>query len=167
MNSQIKVAIIMGSISDMDVMQNAARVLDKFGVGYELAVVSAHRSPEWMFEYGKTAGEKGLKVIIAGAGGAAHLPGMMAAITTIPVIGVPVVSKNSINGLDSLFSIVQMPADVPVATVAVNGAHNAGILAVQILAIADIGLSGKLVQLKIDNIQKVHNQNTDLQKTKQ
>jgi 5-(carboxyamino)imidazole ribonucleotide mutase len=128
-----KVGIIMGSDSDLDVMQEAAKILDEFKVEYEITVVSAHRTPERMFEYAKTAYERGLKVIIAGAGGAAHLPGMVASITTLPVIGVPVKLK-TMDGLDSLLSIVQMPGGVPVATVAINNAKNAGLLAVQILA---------------------------------
>ncbi len=127
------IGIIMGSDSDLEVMQEAAKVLDEFKVPYEITVVSAHRTPERMFEYAKTARERGLKVIIAGAGGAAHLPGMVASITTLPVIGVPVKLK-TMDGLDSLLSIVQMPGGVPVATVAINNAKNAGLLAVQILA---------------------------------
>jgi 5-(carboxyamino)imidazole ribonucleotide mutase len=127
------IGIIMGSDSDLEVMQEAAKVLDEFKVPYEITVVSAHRTPERMFEYAKTARERGLKVIIAGAGGAAHLPGMIASITTLPVIGVPVKLK-TMDGLDSLLSIVQMPGGVPVATVAINNAKNAGLLAVQILA---------------------------------
>lgn len=123
----------MGSDSDLEVMQEAAKILDEFKVPYEITVVSAHRTPERMFEYAKTARERGLKVIIAGAGGAAHLPGMVASITTLPVIGVPVKLK-TMDGLDSLLSIVQMPGGVPVATVAINNAKNAGLLAVQILA---------------------------------
>ncbi len=127
------IGIIMGSDSDLEVMQEAAKILDEFKVPYEITVVSAHRTPERMFEYAKTARERGLKVIIAGAGGAAHLPGMVASITTLPVIGVPVKLK-TMDGLDSLLSIVQMPGGVPVATVAINNAKNAGLLAVQILA---------------------------------
>ena len=123
------VGIIMGSNSDLSIMQKAANILTEFGVENEIKVVSAHRSPEAMFEYATTAESRGLKVIIAGAGGAAHLPGMIASLTTLPVIGVPVKSSNSLDGWDSLLSIVQMPNDIPVATVAVNGAHNAGILA--------------------------------------
>src|SRR6187399_3086379 len=128
------VGIIMGSDSDLTIMKPAADILQFFGVEYELTVVSAHRTPERMFDYAKTAKDRGLKVIIAGAGGAAHLPGMVASLTTLPVIGVPIKSRNSIDGWDSLLSIVQMPAGVPVATVAINGARNAGLLAVQILA---------------------------------
>jgi 5-(carboxyamino)imidazole ribonucleotide mutase len=127
------VGIIMGSDSDLAVMQAAADMLQQFGVAYELTVVSAHRTPERMFTYAKRAAERGLKVIIAGAGGAAHLPGMVASLTSLPVIGVPVKSSNSIDGWDSVLSILQMPGGVPVATVALNGSKNAGILAAQII----------------------------------
>ncbi len=161
--NKLQVGIIMGSSSDAKVMENAAAVLKQFGIGYELLVVSAHRSPERMFEYAKTAEERGLNVIIAGAGGSAHLPGMVAAITTLPVIGVAIKSSNSLDGWDSLLSIVQMPNDIPVATVAVNGAHNAGLLAVQILSISDISLRKKLSTLKADNYEKVLKQNDSLQ----
>ena len=123
----------MGSRSDMEIMRDAADILKELGIAYELTVVSAHRTPERMFEYAKTARERGIKCIIAGAGGAAHLPGMVASLTTLPVIGVPIKSRNSIDGWDSLLSIVQMPDGVPVATVAINGAKNAGLLAVRIL----------------------------------
>lgn len=129
----IEVGIIMGSDSDLPVMQAAADILKELGVGYELTVVSAHRTPIRMVEYAKTAQQRGLKVIIAGAGGAAHLPGMVASITPLPVIGVPVKSSNSIDGWDSILSILQMPNGVPVATVALNAAKNAGILAAQII----------------------------------
>jgi len=127
----------MGSKSDLPVMQQAAEVLQDFGIGYEMTVVSAHRTPERMMEYARTARERGLRVIIAGAGGAAHLPGMVASVTTLPVIGVPIKSSNSIDGWDSVLSILQMPSGVPVATVALNGAKNAGILAAQILGSQD------------------------------
>jgi 5-(carboxyamino)imidazole ribonucleotide mutase len=130
------VGVIMGSDSDLPVMQGAIDVLVDFGVPHEVRVVSAHRSPEVMYEYARTAGERGLRVIIAGAGGAAHLPGMLASVTPLPVIGVPVPLAN-LSGLDSLLSIVQMPAGIPVATVAVGGARNAGLLAVRILGAAD------------------------------
>lgn len=150
-----KVAIIMGSSSDANIMQEAATVLQSFGVSFEFTVVSAHRSPQWMYEFAAGVDAAGIAVVIAGAGGAAHLPGMMAALTTVPVIGVPIKSSNSIDGWDSLLSIVQMPKDVPVATVAVNGAHNAGILAVQILSASDAGLKQQLEQLKERNRQKV------------
>ena len=123
------IGIIMGSDSDLPIMKEAAAVLDELGVAYELTVVSAHRTPERMFDYAKNARANGFKAIIAGAGGAAHLPGMVASLTTLPVIGVPIKSSNSIDGWDSILSILQMPGGVPVATVALNGAKNAGILA--------------------------------------
>ena len=132
-----EVGIIMGSSSDLKVMNQAAEVLKELGVSYEISIVSAHRTPELMFEYAKNALSKGIKVIIAGAGGAAHLPGMVASLTPLPVIGVPVKSSNSIDGWDSVLSILQMPGGVPVATVALDGAKNAGILAAQIIATAD------------------------------
>ncbi|MEH7353887.1 5-(carboxyamino)imidazole ribonucleotide mutase [Neobacillus drentensis] len=139
------VGVIMGSKSDWETMKHACEVLDQFEIAYEKKVVSAHRTPDLMFSYAKEAREKGLKVIIAGAGGAAHLPGMVAAKTTLPVIGVPVQSQ-ALNGLDSLLSIVQMPGGVPVATVAIGkaGAVNAGLLAAQILATEDTALADKL-----------------------
>lgn len=139
----IRVGIIMGSNSDYEVMKDACDVLDQFGVEYEKRVVSAHRTPDLMYEYAHSAEERGIKVIIAGAGGAAHLPGMVAAMTTLPVIGVPVKSR-ALNGLDSLLSIVQMPGGVPVLTVAINGAKNAALSAVAILATNDKELSQKL-----------------------
>ena len=142
------VAIIMGSKSDLKIMQDAADILKEFGVVYDLTVVSAHRTPERMRTYAMEARSKGIKVIIAGAGGAAHLPGMVAAYTTLPVIGVPVKSSNSIDGWDSVLSILQMPGGVPVATVALNGAKNAGILAAQILATNDEKLAEKLADHK-------------------
>jgi 5-(carboxyamino)imidazole ribonucleotide mutase len=142
------VAIIMGSSSDLNVMQAAADILKEFGVDYDLTVVSAHRTPDRMRTYALDAKAKGIKVIIAGAGGAAHLPGMVAAYTTLPVIGVPVKSSNSIDGWDSILSILQMPNGVPVATVALNAAKNAGILAAQILATSDKEISKKLVAYK-------------------
>ena len=138
------VGIIMGSQSDLNIMGAAADLLDEFGVPYEVTAISAHRAPKLMFNYASKVTQRGLKVIIAGAGGAAHLPGMMAAMTTLPVIGVPIKSSNSIDGLDSLLSIVQMPDGVPVATVAVNGARNAGILAAQIIATFDRSVAAKL-----------------------
>src|SRR5438309_1519123 len=138
------VGIIMGSDSDLKVMQDAATILKQFNIEFELTVVSAHRTPLRMVEYASKAASRGLKVIIAGAGGAAHLPGMVAAITTLPVIGVPIKSSNSIDGWDSVLSILQMPGGIPVATVALNGAKNAGILAAQILALYDPSIAGKL-----------------------
>jgi 5-(carboxyamino)imidazole ribonucleotide mutase len=141
-------AIIMGSHSDLKVMQDAADILKSFGVEFDMTIVSAHRTPDRMRTYATEAKAKGIKVIIAGAGGAAHLPGMVAAYTTLPVIGVPVKSSNSIDGWDSVLSILQMPGGVPVATVALNGAKNAGILAAQILATSDEALSKKLEDYK-------------------
>jgi 5-(carboxyamino)imidazole ribonucleotide mutase len=146
----------MGSRSDLEVMREALDTLKEFDVAHELTVVSAHRTPERMFSYAKGAAERGLKVIIAGAGGAAHLPGMVASLTTLPVIGVPIKSRNSIDGWDSLLSIVQMPSGVPVATVAVNGSRNAGLLAVQILATADPKLAERLVAFKAEQENKVN-----------
>lgn len=160
--SQAIVSIIMGSSSDKDVMAAAAEVLKKFEVPYEFTVVSAHRSPQWMYEYCEKVQGRGVKVIIAGAGGAAHLPGMVAALTTLPVIGVPVKSRNSIDGWDSMLSILQMPNDVPVATVALNGAHNAGLLAVEMLAISDDGLMKKLHELKQANREKINRQQEEV-----
>ncbi len=155
------VGIIMGSDSDLPVMQPAAEILKEFGIHFELTVVSAHRTPERMVAYAKTARDRGLKVIIAGAGGAAHLPGMVASITTIPVIGVPVKSSNSIDGWDSVLSILQMPNGIPVATVALNAAKNAGILAAEILSLSDDTLASKMDQYKekLNNevLQKVEN----------
>lgn len=143
-----KVGIIMGSESDMEVMKGAAEILKDFGVEYEMTIVSAHRTPDRMSDYAKEAKNRGIQVIIAGAGGAAHLPGMIAANTILPVIGVPVKSSNSIDGWDSVLSILQMPTGVPVATVALNGAKNAAILATQILAVHDATLSTKLTDYK-------------------
>ncbi|PWS33658.1 5-(carboxyamino)imidazole ribonucleotide mutase [Pedobacter paludis] len=150
-----KVGIIMGSKSDLPVMQDAADVLKEFGIDYEITVVSAHRTPERMFNYAKEAQGRGLKVIIAGAGGAAHLPGMVASITTLPVVGVPVKSSNSIDGWDSILSILQMPNGIPVATVALNAAKNAGLLAAQILATADESLMEKMQAYKDELRRKV------------
>lgn len=144
MNQIPEVGIIMGSDSDLKIMKDAADILDQFGIIYEIRIVSAHRTPEHMVEYAKTATTRGLKVIIAGAGGAAHLPGMIASMTTLPVIGVPVKSSNSIDGWDSILSILQMPNGVPVATVALNGAKNAGLLACKILGLQNKDLSIQL-----------------------
>lgn len=140
------VGIIMGSDSDLPVMKQAAEILEELGVSFELTIVSAHRTPERMFEYAKTARERGLSVIIAGAGGAAHLPGMVASLTSLPVIGVPIKSSNSIDGWDSVLSILQMPSGIPVATVALNGAKNAGIMAARIVGTADASTAQKLEQ---------------------
>jgi|UniRef100_UPI00404AED7E 5-(carboxyamino)imidazole ribonucleotide mutase len=152
---KIQVGIIMGSKSDLNIMQDAADILEELGVGFEMTVVSAHRTPERMFDYAKSAASRGLKVIIAGAGGAAHLPGMVASITQLPVIGVPVKSTNSIDGWDSILSILQMPNGIPVATVALNAAKNAGILAAQILGTSDTELSQRLLNYKEELKQKV------------
>ncbi|RIV27431.1 5-(carboxyamino)imidazole ribonucleotide mutase [Fibrisoma montanum] len=149
------VGIIMGSLSDRSVMQEAADILTELGVAWEMDIVSAHRTPEKMVDYGKSARDRGLKVIIAGAGGAAHLPGMVASLTILPVIGVPVKSSNSIDGWDSVLSILQMPAGVPVATVALNGARNAGILAAQIVGTSDEAVARKLLQYKEELKDKV------------
>lgn len=149
-----KVGIIMGSDSDLHVMKEAAKVLEEFGVPYEITIVSAHRTPERMYEYAKTARERGIEVIIAGAGGAAHLPGMTASLTTLPVIGVPV-KGSSLDGLDSLLSIVQMPRGVPVATVAINNAQNAGLLAVRILSIKYPELAERLERYRQEMYEKV------------
>jgi 5-(carboxyamino)imidazole ribonucleotide mutase len=142
------VSIIMGSQSDLRIMKEAAEVLDELGVPYALTVVSAHRTPLRMVEFAQQARSKGVKVIIAGAGGAAHLPGMVASLTSLPVIGVPVKSSNSIDGWDSVLSILQMPAGVPVATVALDGARNAGILAAQIIGASDPALASRLDSFK-------------------
>jgi len=150
-----KVAIIMGSTSDLPVMQDAVDVLKGFDIDVEVDIVSAHRTPEKMFDFGKQAHTKGISVIIAGAGGAAHLPGMIASLSPLPVIGVPVKSSNSIDGWDSLLSILQMPAGVPVATVALNGAKNAGILAAQIIGSADKCVLDKVIFYKEGLKQKV------------
>jgi 5-(carboxyamino)imidazole ribonucleotide mutase len=149
------VSIIMGSRSDLEVMREAVDTMKEFGIPYELTVVSAHRTPDRMFTFAKGAADRGVKVIIAGAGGAAHLPGMVASLTILPVIGVPIKSRNSIDGWDSLLSIVQMPSGVPVATVAVNGARNAGLLAVQVLATSDGKLAEKVLAFKGEQEEKV------------
>jgi len=143
-----QVGIIMGSTSDLPIMQEAADILKELGVEFEIDIVSAHRTPEKMFDYAKSAAQRGLKVIIAGAGGAAHLPGMTASLTPLPVIGVPVKSRNSIDGWDSVLSILQMPNGVPVATVALDAAKNAGILAAQIVATSDPLLMLKISEFK-------------------
>lgn len=150
-----QVGIIMGSQSDMRVMSEAAKVLDELGVAYELTIVSAHRTPHRMLEYAEAARDKGLKTIIAGAGGAAHLPGMVASLTTLPVIGVPVKSSNSIDGWDSVLSILQMPGGVPVATVALDGAKNSGILAAQIVGAFDEQIAQNLADFKVAMREKV------------
>lgn len=160
------IGIIMGSQSDLPIMQQAADFLQSLEIPYELTIVSAHRTPERMWDYAKTAKERGLKVIIAGAGGAAHLPGMVASCTSLPVIGVPILSSNSIDGWDSILSILQMPSGIPVATVALNGATNAGILAAKIVGSSDNNISEKLIEYQnslknkvldtVDNIKSLH-----------
>jgi len=152
----------MGSKSDLPVMQDAIDILNEFGIESEVNIVSAHRTPEKMFKYASDASDNGIKVIIAGAGGAAHLPGMVASITTLPVIGVPVKSRNSIDGWDSVLSILQMPNGVPVATVALNGAKNAGILAAQIIGISDSKITKKLVDYKSQLEKKVYDSEKNL-----
>lgn len=158
------VGIIMGSKSDLPVMEEAINILKELGVPIEVSIVSAHRTPERMFDYAKSAAARGLKVIIAGAGGAAHLPGMVASITHLPVIGVPVKSSNSIDGWDSILSILQMPNGIPVATVALNAAKNAGLLAAQILAIADEQLAQNILNFKQELKHKIEQTAADVEK---
>jgi 5-(carboxyamino)imidazole ribonucleotide mutase len=155
MSNSPLVGIIMGSKSDLPVMQGAADSLEAMGIAYEITVVSAHRTPERMMDYARTARERGLKAVIAGAGGAAHLPGMVASVTTLPVIGVPVKSSNSIDGWDSVLSILQMPSGVPVATVALNGGKNAGLLAAQIIGASDETIAKRLQAYKAELKAKV------------
>ncbi len=159
-----QVGIIMGSKSDLPVMKDAINILDEFGIESEVNIVSAHRTPGKMFSYAREAKNKGCKVIIAGAGGAAHLPGMVASITTLPVIGVPVKSRNSIDGWDSVLSILQMPSGVPVATVALNGAKNAGILAAQIIGSFNSNVADRVKAYKKDLEKKVIESSEDLKK---
>lgn len=158
------VGIIMGSQSDYSIMKEADEILKSFGISTELDVVSAHRTPVKMLEYAQNARERGVKVIIAGAGGAAHLPGMVASATTLPVIGVPIKSSNSIDGWDSVLSILQMPNGVPVATVALNAAKNAGILAAQIIGSSDDSIAKKLADFKEDMIEKVNLMSQEIKK---
>ncbi len=159
------VGIIMGSKSDLPVMQDAIDILKKLEIPFEVSIVSAHRTPERMFDYAKSAGERGLKVIVAGAGGAAHLPGMVASITHLPVIGVPVKSSNSIDGWDSVLSILQMPNGIPVATVALNAAKNAGILAAQILGTSSQEISNRIMAFKEELRQAVETNARDVEAT--
>ena len=159
---QAKVGIIMGSSSDFAIMSEAALLLEKMEIPFEINIVSAHRTPQKMMEYASTAHTRGLKIIIAGAGGAAHLPGMVAAVTPLPVIGVPVKSSNSMDGWDSVLSILQMPNGVPVATVALNAAQNAGIIAAQILATADETILKKIIAFKEELKNKVTKSQTEL-----
>ena len=152
---QIKVGIIMGSASDLPVMKDAKDILDVFGIEAEVQIVSAHRTPDKMVEYARSAAKRGIQVIIAGAGGAAHLPGMTASMTTLPVIGVPIKSSNSIDGWDSILSILQMPNGIPVATVALNGAKNAGILAARIIGATDKKVEETLAKYSTEMKEKV------------
>jgi 5-(carboxyamino)imidazole ribonucleotide mutase len=159
--TQPSIGIIMGSDSDLPIMQEAAKIIEDFGVVCEVQIVSAHRTPDKMYEYAQSAEQNGLRVIIAGAGGAAHLPGMTAALTTLPVIGVPIFTK-TLEGIDSLCSIAQMPPGVPVATVAINGAKNAGLLALQILALSDKALAQKMKDYKANMLKEVTQKNEQL-----
>jgi len=158
----MKIAIIMGSKSDLPIMQEAAEIIKQFNIDFEISIVSAHRTPERMFDFAKNAKKNGFSIIIAGAGGAAHLPGMVASITTLPVIGVPIKSSNSIEGWDSILSIIQMPNGIPVATVALNAAKNAGLLAIRILSIFDENLSKALEKYHYNMAKMVHQQNDEL-----
>ena len=159
-----KVSIIMGSTSDLPIMEQAAKLLDEFEIPFEINALSAHRTPDEAAEFGKNAAERGIRVIIAGAGGAAHLPGVIAALTPLPVIGVPIKASISIDGWDSILSILQMPPGIPVATVGLDGARNAGILAAQILATGDQVVMDKMKQFKSDLAKKIVKANEDLKK---
>lgn len=156
------ISIVMGSDSDLPVMKQAAEMLDIFGIGYEIDIVSAHRTPDKLYEFAASAHTRGILAIIAGAGGAAHLPGMVAAISPLPVIGVPIKSSNSIDGWDSVLSILQMPGGVPVATVALNGAKNAGILAAQIVSVYDSSIRNKIIQYKQELKEQVNKKSEKL-----
>lgn len=156
------ISIVMGSDSDLPVMKQAAEMLDIFGIGYEIDIVSAHRTPDKLYEFAANAHTRGILAIIAGAGGAAHLPGMVAAISPLPVIGVPIKSSNSIDGWDSVLSILQMPGGVPVATVALNGAKNAGILAAQIVSAYDSSIRNKIIQYKQELKEQVNKKSEKL-----
>jgi len=159
-----QVGIIMGSKSDLSIMKEAIEILKTFDINTEVDIVSAHRTPSKLMEYGKNAHKRGLKVIIAGAGGAAHLPGMIASLSPLPVIGVPIKSSNSIDGWDSVLSILQMPGGVPVATVALNGAKNAGILAAQIISVDSSNIQKKIIDYKNELSQKVIDSSKDINK---
>ena len=161
MNPQV--GIIMGSQSDLPIMAEAAAFLEELGISYELTVVSAHRTPQRMIDYAESARERGLKVIVAGAGGAAHLPGMVASLTSLPVVGVPIKSSNSIDGWDSILSILQMPSGIPVATVALNGGKNAGILAASIVGSFDIEIAAKMDAFKKTLKEKVEKSAAELE----
>jgi 5-(carboxyamino)imidazole ribonucleotide mutase len=163
--NNVLVSIVMGSDSDMPVMQQAVAVLDQLGVSCEVDIVSAHRTPEKLYEFASTAHQRGIQVVIAGAGGAAHLPGMVAAISPLPVIGVPIKSSNSIDGWDSVLSILQMPGGVPVATVALDGAKNAGILAAQILSVADSSIRERIIRYKQDLKAQVINKSDNFKRS--
>ncbi|MGB0166031.1 MAG: 5-(carboxyamino)imidazole ribonucleotide mutase [Luteibaculum sp.] len=163
-NKTAKVGVIMGSDSDLPVLKDALEILKQLEVPFEVDVVSAHRTPEKMVDYAKNAHKRGIEVIIAGAGGAAHLPGMVASLSPLPIIGVPVKSSNSIDGWDSVLSILQMPGGVPVATVALNGAKNAGILAAQIVSVADGALRDRIIAYKSDLEKQVHQKSSNLKK---
>lgn len=158
-----QIGIIMGSKSDLPIMSEAAKILEELGLRYELTIVSAHRTPQRMIDYAETARKRGLKVIIAGAGGAAHLPGMVASLTSLPVIGVPILSSNSIDGWDSVLSILQMPAGIPVATVALNGGKNAGILAATIIGAFDPKIAENMDNFKDGLKRKVEDSATELE----
>lgn len=161
-----KVTIIMGSTSDLKIMSEAAKFFDEFEIPFEVMALSAHRTPELVVEFAENAAKRGIQVIIAGAGGAAHLPGVIAALTPLPVIGVPIKSSNSIDGWDSILSILQMPAGIPVATVALDNAKNAAILAAQIMATADASLRSKIVAFKADLAKKIEKANQELSEVK-
>ena len=163
---EAKVSIIMGSTSDMPVMEEAAKILNEFKIPFEINALSAHRTPDKVMDFAKNAYSKGIRVVIAGAGGAAHLPGVIAALTPIPVIGVPIKASISLDGWDSILSIVQMPPGIPVATVGLNGAQNAGILAAQILAAGDPELMKKMVEFKAKLASKIEKANEELAKIK-
>jgi len=161
-----KVSIIMGSTSDMPIMQEAAKFLNEMQIPFEINALSAHRTPDLVMDFAKNSYDRGIRVIIAGAGGAAHLPGVVAALTHLPVIGVPIKSSNSLDGWDSILSILQMPAGIPVATVALDGARNAAILASQILAVADVELAQKMMEFKKTLAKKITEANNELQNYK-
>src|SRR5690606_5896730 len=165
-NQPAEVAIIMGSKSDLPIMKDAAEILKQLGVSFEITIVSAHRTPQRMFDFAKNAASRGIKVIIAGAGGAAHLPGMVASITHLPIIGVPVKSTNSIDGWDSVLSILQMPNGIPVATVALNAAKNAGILAAQIIAVSDDQVTQNLINYKQELLEIVEGTAAEVEQMK-
>lgn len=163
---QPKVSIIMGSTSDLKIMSEAAKFLDDMGIPFELNALSAHRTPDQVLDFARKAHTRGVKVIIAGAGGAAHLPGVVAALTPLPVIGVPVKSSNSIDGWDSILSILQMPSGIPVATVALDGAKNAAILAMQIIATGEPEMQQKMLEFKADLAKKIESANQELAEVK-